>query len=131
MCFRFIYTVQLDTAYQKVLYNSYLPLFLRHGIKKIKDHVCTSEAWLRFTQKNNFCIMNKIKLAETIFLSKNVNILYILKNFFTMLHLQMFLKYWIILYIFRISLCIMTPYNNVFMIKIFLRENKTFRHSKI
>ena len=93
MCFHFIYTVQLDTAYQKVLYNSYLPLFLRHGTKKIKDHVCTSEAKLRFTQKNNFCVMNKIKLAETIFLSKNVNILYILKNFFTMLHLQMFLKY--------------------------------------
>ena len=44
MCFHFIYTVQLDTAYQKVLYNSYLALFLRHGIKKIKDHVCTSEA---------------------------------------------------------------------------------------
>ena len=32
--------------------------------------------------------MNKIKLTETIFLSKNVIFLYILKIFFTMLHFK-------------------------------------------
>ena len=35
--------------------------------------------------------------------------LYILKIFFTMLHEQIFLKYWLILYIFRISLCVTSP----------------------
>ena len=35
--------------------------------------------------------------------------LYIFKIFFTMLHLKIFLEYWIILYIFRISLCVMSP----------------------
>ena len=39
MCFLFLYTVQVDTAYQKVLYNSCLHLLLHHEIKKIKDHV--------------------------------------------------------------------------------------------
>ena len=31
--------------------------------RKQKDIFCTSEALLCFTQKNNFCIMNKIKLV--------------------------------------------------------------------
>ena len=35
--------------------------------------------------------------------------IYISKVFFTMLHLKIFLKYWIILYIFRISLCVTSP----------------------
>ena len=41
--------------------------------------------------------------------SKNVIFIHILKMFFTMLHLIIFLEYWIILYIFRISLCVTSP----------------------
>ena len=73
--------------------------------RKQKNIFCTSEASLWFTQKNNFCIMNNqtgiIKLAwfihysEINFLSINIIFLYILKIFFTMVHLRIFLEYWI------------------------------------
>ena len=82
--------------------------------RKQKNIFHTSVALLCFTQKNNFCIMNKIKLVwfyslyRNFFLSKNI-FLYILEIFFTMLHLKIFLEYWIILYIFRISLCVTSP----------------------
>ena len=85
------------------------------GFRNQKNIFCTSEALLCFTQKNNFCIMNKIKLVwfyslyRNFFLSKNI-FLYILEIFFTMLHLKIFLEYWIILYIFRISLCVTSPF---------------------
>ena len=39
MCFHFLYTVQVDTVYQKVLYNSCLFLLLRPGIQEIKEHI--------------------------------------------------------------------------------------------
>ena len=83
--------------------------------RKQKKIFCTSVALLCFTQKNNFCIMNQIKLVwfyslyRNYFLSKNVTFLYILKIFFTMLHLKIFLRFWIILYIFRVSLCVTSP----------------------
>ena len=100
MCFHFLYIVQVDTVYQKVLYNSCLFLLLRHG------------ASLCFTQKNNFCIMNKIKLVwfyslyrNLFFLIKNVIFLYILKIFFTMLHLKIFLEYWVTVYFQNIVVC--------------------------
>ena len=35
----FFYTAQVETIYQKVLYNSCLLLFLCHGIQKAKEHV--------------------------------------------------------------------------------------------
>ena len=47
--------------------------------------------------------------TEIIILGKNVIFLYILKQFFTMLHLKLFVEYCIILYIFRISLCVTSP----------------------
>ena len=50
-----------------------------------------------------------IHYTEIIFLSKTVISTYILKIIFTMLYLKMFLEYWIILYIFRISLCVTSP----------------------
>ena len=56
--------------------------------RKQKNKFCTSEASLCFTQKNSFCIMNKIKLVwfyslcRNYFLSKNVIFSYILKIFF-------------------------------------------------
>ena len=50
-----------------------------------------------------------IHYTEIIFLSTNVIFLYNLKIFCTMLHLKIFLKYWIILYIFWISLCVTSP----------------------
>ena len=57
-----------------------------------------------------------IHYTEIIFLSKSVIFRYIskiffhiLKIFFTMLHQKIFLKYWIILYIFRISLYVTSP----------------------
>ena len=101
MCFHLFYTEQVGTVYQKVLYNSCLSC-------------CTNEASLCFTQKNNFCIMNKIKVVRFIihklfFLSKNVIFLYISKIFFPTLHLKIFSEYWIILYIFKILLCVASP----------------------
>ena len=39
MCFYFLYTAQVDTVDQNVLYNSGLFLFIRHGIQKTKEHV--------------------------------------------------------------------------------------------
>ena len=39
ICFLFFYTVQVDTVYQKVVYNSCLLLLLRHGIQKTKEHI--------------------------------------------------------------------------------------------
>ena len=39
MCFYFFYTVQVDTTYQKLLYNSCLFLFLRNGIQETKEHI--------------------------------------------------------------------------------------------
>ena len=46
MHFHFFYTVKVDTVYQNVLNNSYLLLFLHHGIQKTNKHFCTSEASL-------------------------------------------------------------------------------------
>ena len=112
-CFHFFYTVQVDTVYQKVFDNSYLFCLLRYGIQKTKEHVLHKWGFIVFKSKNNFCTTNKIKLVwfyslyTNYFLSKNMLFLYILKMFFTMLYLKMFLEYWIILYIFRISLCVM------------------------
>ena len=36
MSLHFLYTVQVDTIDQKIIYNSCLFLFLRHGIQKAK-----------------------------------------------------------------------------------------------
>ena len=63
-------------------------------------------------QVRRYCVLLKkiiTHYTEIIFLSKNLIFFYILKIFFTMLHLKIFLKYWIILYIFRISLCVTSP----------------------
>ena len=55
MCFHFLYIVQADTAYQNVLYNSCLFLFLRHGTQKTKEHIMHKEASMCFTRKIYFC----------------------------------------------------------------------------
>ena len=39
MCSHFSYRVQVDTVYQKVLFNLCLFLFLRHMIQKTKEHI--------------------------------------------------------------------------------------------
>ena len=62
MCFHFFCTVQVDTIYQKVLYNSCLLLVLRHGIQKTKV-VAQVKLYCDLLKKNNFCIMNKIRLV--------------------------------------------------------------------
>ena len=67
----FFYTVQIDNVYQKVLYNSCFFLFLRHEIQKTKEHILHKWGSLCFTQKNNFCIMNKTKLIWFYSLYKN------------------------------------------------------------
>ena len=95
---------KVDTVYQNFLYNSCLFLFLRHGIQKIKEHILHKWGFTVFSNWFDF-----IYYTEIIFLSKNVTFLYILKIFFTMLHLKIFLEYWIILHIFRISLCVTSP----------------------
>ena len=108
------YTVQVDTAYQKTLYNSCLFLFLCHGIQETKEHVLHKWGFTVFCSKKNFCIITKIKLVwfyslYIIFLSKNLIFLYIFKIFFNHVTLKIYLKYWIILHIFRISLCVTGP----------------------
>ena len=100
--------------YQQVLYNLCLFLLLRHGIQETKKHSPQARLCVLLKKKKKFCLMKSnqfdfIHYTEIIFLSKNVIILYILKIFFTMLHLRIFLKYWRILYIFRISLCVTSP----------------------
>ena len=108
MCFHFFYTVKVDTIYQKVLYNSCLFLFLRHGIQKTKEHILHKWGFIVFYPIKSYWF-DFIHYTEIIFLSKNVIFLYILKIFFTMLHLKILLEYWIILYIFRISLRVTGP----------------------
>ena len=82
MCFYFFGTVKVDTVYQKVLYNSCLLLFLRYGIQKTKERIqwgshCVKSVQTRsyfwscifrsvhcdLLKKNNFCMINKIKLV--------------------------------------------------------------------
>ena len=70
-------------------------VFTSWNSKNKRAYSAQSEALLCFT--------------EIIFLSKNVIFLYILKILFIMLHLKIFLEYWRILYIFRISLCVTSP----------------------
>ena len=50
-----------------------------------------------------------MELYKNYFLSKNVIFLYVIKIFFLMLQLKIFLEYCIVLYIFRISLCLTSP----------------------
>ena len=111
-CFRNFYTVQVDTVYQRVLFNSCLFLFLRHSIRRLKEHILHKQDFIVFyskKKKKKFFWFFLLYRFFFFFLSKNVFVLYILKIFFTMLHLKIFLEYWIILYIFRISLCVRSP----------------------
>ena len=50
-------------------------------LKKQENTFCTSEASLCLIQKNNFCMINKMKLQKLFFSSKNVIFLYF-KNIF-------------------------------------------------
>ena len=63
MCLHFFYTVQVDTVYQKFFTAHTCFCFYVMEFRKQKNIFCISEASLCFTQKNNFCIMNKIKLV--------------------------------------------------------------------
>ena len=73
----------MDTVYQKLFTTHAFFCFYVMQFRKQKNISSTSEASLSFTQKNNFCIMNKIKLVlfyslyrNYFFLSKNVILLY-------------------------------------------------------
>ena len=70
-----------------------------------------------------------IHYTEIIFLSKNLIFWYILKIFFTILHLKIILEYWIILYIFRISLCVTSPLETPFLSFQFIFK-KWFKYAK-
>ena len=61
MCFHFFYTVQVDTIYQKVLYNSCLFLVLRYGIQKTKKHILHKWGFIRPEACN---IIKKETLAQ-------------------------------------------------------------------
>ena len=120
MCFHVLYTVQVDTVSQKALYISGLSLFLRYGIQKTKKHILHKWGFIVLYSKEILYLC----FTQIIFWSKNLIFLYILKIFFTMLHLKIFLEYWIILYIFRISLCVTSP---LYILKIYF----TMLHLKI
>ena len=59
----FFYTAKVENIYQKVFYNSCVFLFLNHGIQKTKNYVLHKCNFIVFYSKNDFCIMNKIKLV--------------------------------------------------------------------
>ena len=80
------------TLFIAKFFTMHASLFLRHIIQKTKEHILHNWGIIVFCWKKKFC---------TFF--------YISKIFFTMLHLKIFLKYWIILYIFRISLFVTSP----------------------
>ena len=54
MCFHFLYTVQKDTVYQNVIYNSGLFLIICHGIQKTKKHVLHMRGFIVFYWKKIF-----------------------------------------------------------------------------
>ena len=63
-----------------------------------QKNILRKRGFVFYSKKKKFCLMKSnqfdfIHYTEIIFLSKNVIILYILKIFFTMLHLRIFLKY--------------------------------------
>ena len=62
ICFFFLYSVQVDTV-KKFFTTHACFCFYVMEFRKQKNIFCTSKALLCFTQKNNFCIMNKIKLV--------------------------------------------------------------------
>ena len=51
MCFHIFYAVQMDPVYQKVISNSCLFLFLRHGIQKTKEHILHKWGFIVFYSK--------------------------------------------------------------------------------
>ena len=51
MCFHFFYNVQVDTIYQKVIYNLFLLPFLCHGIQKTKEHILHKSGFIVFYSK--------------------------------------------------------------------------------
>ena len=114
ICSHFFCTVQLDTVYQKVLFNSCFCSYVME-FTKLQNILCASEASLWFTQKSNFCLMNKIKLVwfyssyRNYFFVSKCDLFIYFENIFAMLHLKIFREYWIILYIFRILLCVTSP----------------------
>ena len=63
---------------------------------------------MEFTKQSNISCASEASLWGLIVI-KNVIFIHILKIFFTMLHLIIFPKYWIILYIFTIWLCVTSP----------------------
>ena len=121
MCFHFFYTVQVDTIYQKVLFLFHACFcFYAMEFRKQKNIFCTSEGFLCFTHKTNFCIMNKIKLVwyylfyRNYFFEWKCDLFIYFENIFTMLHLKILLEYWIILHIFRISLSVKSLLDKVY-----------------
>ena len=62
----FFCNIQVDTVYQRVLYNSLFFLLLRHIISKTKEHILHKRGFILlscFTQKKKFSAMNEIKLV--------------------------------------------------------------------
>ena len=113
----FLYCASRQTLFIRKFFATHACFcFYVMGFRNQKNIFCTSGALLCFTEKNNFCIMNKIKLVwfyslhRNYFSEKNCNLFIYFKICFTMLHLKIFLEYWIILYIFRKSLCVTSPF---------------------
>ena len=101
----FYITLQVDTSvYQNVICNSCLFLFLHHGIKKTKEHILHKWGFIVFYSKKLVWFYSLYR--NYFILSKNTIFSNILKIFFTTLHLKIFIEYWIILHIFRLSLCV-------------------------
>ena len=118
MCFHFFYTVQVDRHYlsESSLQLMLVSVFTSWDSEIKRTYSAQVGLYCVLLKKNNFCIMNKIKLVwfyslhRNYFSEKNCNLFIYFKICFTMLHLKIFLEYWIILYIFRISLCVTSPF---------------------
>ena len=64
LCVSTFYVLYKWTLFIKTFFTTHACFyFYVIEFKKWKNIFCTSEALLCFTQKNNFCIMNKIKLV--------------------------------------------------------------------
>ena len=71
MCFHFLYTAQVDTLSKCSLQLMLVSVFPSWNSKNKRTYSAQEALHCIFTQKNNFCVMNKIKLVSFYSLYRN------------------------------------------------------------
>ena len=99
MCCHFFYTVQVGNIYQKLMLAS---VFKSWNSENKRTYSAQVRLHCHLLKKN--FLSNELvwfySLYRNCFLRKNMIFLYKLKIFFAILHLKIFLEYWIILYVY-------------------------------